>query len=81
MSITINLNDDFTATLTAKGAEVWNKSFEDVPPKHRPAPVAAGQVIETGLWTLMQVFGPHTWHGMTHTHFVENSIKKVRKHA
>lgn len=80
MSIKLNINDHFKAELTEQGAEVWNKSFEDVPPKRRPAVVAAGHTIETGLWTIMQVFGPHTWHGMAHTHFKDNAITKVRRH-
>ncbi len=73
----ININDAFSAELTELGASVWNKAFECVPAEHRPAPKKAGDVISTQLWDLMQVFGPHTWHGMVGTHFKDNSITKL----
>ena len=80
MSIKLNISEQFKAELTEQGAEIWNKSFEVVPPKHRPEPKVAGDIIQTGLWTIMQVFGPHTWHGMMHAHFKDNAITKVRTH-
>lgn len=80
MSITLNINERFKAELTEKGAEVWNKSFDEAPPKHRPAAKKAGEMIEACLWEIMQVFGPHTWHGMTQLHFKDNSITKLRTH-
>lgn len=65
-TITYNLNDRATITLTEEGAEVINAHYDRVfaklpaaTQKRKSAPYTAGATFATELWHLMQIFGRH----------------------
>ena len=57
----MNINDKVKVQLTAFGADLWNKQYDNlkIPVEYLPAKVATLDYIETQLWDLMAVFGPH----------------------
>lgn len=59
MNIEINLNDYVSVTLSEEGADVFNRYFEEVPAKRRPAKVEEGCEMEGPLWEMFQIFGEH----------------------
>jgi hypothetical protein len=55
----INLNDPVEVVLTAQGAQIWNKYWEDIPAVYRPEVEQEGGVLREQLWHLFEVFAKH----------------------
>lgn len=56
----VNLNAHCSFVLTEAGAKLWNRAYEIIPTRHRPAPKQAGDFIKTQLWEMMEILGPET---------------------
>lgn len=62
----LNLNDSCKFRLTAAGAAVWNAQWGNMPARLRQTEgKAEGDEVQTQLWCLMEIFGPHTHIGCT----------------
>lgn len=70
-----NLNAICRITLTATGARIWNARYDAIPQIPKPDPVAAGAVVETELWNVMNYFGPHIYMGMAEVPFHNNQME------
>lgn len=57
----MNINDRVKVTLTAHGAAIYNRRYEEMnlPEKFQPTIVKEGYELNTQLWCLMQDFGPY----------------------
>ena len=66
----MNLNDNVRMKLTNEGIAVLEAADVGVHANEEG-------VLETKLWTVMQVFGPHIYHGMTQQFFAYNDIEPV----
>jgi hypothetical protein len=71
----MNTNTVVKVVLTASGAKIYNAWMWQFPLQARAPEVEAGHVLETELWQVMQIFGPHIFHGMLETPFVNNEIE------
>jgi hypothetical protein len=70
----MNINTRVRVKLTSKAKEILKKADLYEQPDDQ-------DILETELWCLMRVFGPHFYHGMTFDLFVGNDIEFVTEAA
>jgi hypothetical protein len=56
----ININDYARVRLTSHGEEILKKEC-DVAHEYHYNPHT--KILEIELWSIMEIFGPHIWHG------------------
>lgn len=72
----INLNQNCRVVLTDFGARHYNY-WHAFLGKNAPPDKKEGDVLETELWGLMQIFGETMYNGMPKIPFVDNNIKII----
>lgn len=72
----VNINDQVKVRLTDAGHQCWHDFWTKEVKRTflLPAPDAQGRYT-FNIWTLMQVFGPSTYHGQPKMFFVDNQIE------
>lgn len=79
MELNLNLNTQVEVTLTAFGAEWFNKFTKKYYSRgiYEPKQYLEDEVMRISLWGLMQAFGDSIHMGMLEVPFKDNNIKVV----
>ena len=75
----ININTTVAVNLSALGARLYNRHFDEVPKEFRPPKREAGDKIEIQLWSLMTIFGNAMYAGAPEVPFENNEIEIIEK--